>query len=245
MKKEIRYFMSRPKKILFDHLPKCGGSSLNAYLAAHYPKRKVFSINGINPTESLKEFKSLSRHKRHSFDIVKGHLAHELFDFTHPNILKITVLREPVDRIISHYYYAKCKGNHYLHTKILESGMTLEEYASSDLSGELRNWYTTHFSGYSISDAESSPKESIARATEVILKRYNILGFLDDFTSFTKKLQNQAHLWSEYQDMRVNVTKKRPPLEVIPLTTIDRIEKINFLDIALYRNIRDMAGSGG
>ena len=129
LRNEIQYFVlaSRPRKILFDHLPKCGGSSLNAYLEAHYPMRKRFSI-GRNPTASVDEFKAFSRYKRHGYDLVKGHLAHKLLDYAHPECLKITVFREPVDRIVSHYYYAKRNETHYLYSKILKSRMNLEEY---------------------------------------------------------------------------------------------------------------------
>ena len=91
MKKEFLYSLSasRPRKILFDHLPKCGGSSLNVYLEAHYPKRKTFSTNGLNPTASVDDFKNLSQRKRHGYDLVKGHLAHNLLEYAHPECLTL------------------------------------------------------------------------------------------------------------------------------------------------------------
>ena len=244
LKKEFLYFLptSRPRKIIFDHLPKCGGSSLNAYLEAHYPKRKTFSIDGLNPTASVEKFKALSTNNRYRYDLVKGHLAHELLDYVHPECLKVTVFREPVDRIISHYYYAKRTPNHYLYSKILESGMSLEEYATSDLSGELCNWYTTHFSGLTISDAERSPEESVTKAVEVVLKRYDIIGLLDSFISFVETLRSQAKLRYEYQNKKVNVTKNRPDLNNTAQSTIKKIEEVNHLDIALYSKIREAIG---
>ena len=106
IKREIFSYFSKenPNKILFDHLPKCGGSSLNKYLEMHYPRRRTFSIDGYHPEVSVEKFKNLSKKNRHGYDLVKGHLAHELLDYVHPECLKVTVLREPVDRIISHYY---------------------------------------------------------------------------------------------------------------------------------------------
>jgi len=233
---------SRPRKILFDHLHKCGGSSLNIYLGAQYPKRKTFSTDGLNPAASVSKFKNLSQPKRYGYDLVNGHLAHELLDYVHPECLTVTVFREPVDRIVSHYYYAKRTPVHYLYSKIHGSEMSLEDYATSDLSCELRNWYTTHFSGLAIDDAEGSPKESVAIAVDVVLKRYDIIGLLDNFSSFIETLCNQANLRYEYKNKRVNVTQGRPSLKNVDQSTISKIEQVNYLDIAMYRKIRDAIG---
>lgn len=48
---EIRYAQSskQPMKILFDHIPKCVGSTWNMYLQKHYPRRKIFTLNSRNP----------------------------------------------------------------------------------------------------------------------------------------------------------------------------------------------------
>lgn len=242
---KLLYFFpgSRPRKILFDHLPKCGGSSLKAYLEEHYPKRKTFSTDGSNPAVSVAEFSRLSQHNRYGYDLVKGHLAHELIDYVHPECLKVTVFREPVDRIISHYYYAKRTPAHYLYSKIHKSEMSLEDYATSGLSHELRNWYTTHFSGIAVDFAEQSPEESITKAVDVVLKRYDIIGFLDDFTSFIETLRNQAKLRCEYKNKKVNATQDRPSLNNVAPSTINLIEQENHLDIALYKKLRDALSS--
>jgi hypothetical protein len=242
--KEILYYfpIRRPRKILFDHLPKCGGSSLNAYLEAHYPERKTYSIDGEKPDVSVEEFLKLPQRSRHGYDLVKGHLAHRLLDYVHPECLKVTVLRDPVDRIVSHYYYAKRTPEHYLYSKIHNSDMTLEDYVTSNLSVELRNWYTGTFAGLKVDDAERRPEESITRALEFVLKRYDIVGFLDNFSLFAETLRKQANLRYKYQDEKVNITQERPSLDNIEQSTINKIEQVNHLDIVLYRKIRDAIG---
>jgi hypothetical protein len=146
-RRELEYcFMAlRPRKIIFDHIPKCGGTSLCAYLESHYPARKVFSINRSKSGISAEEFKALPQRKRYGYSLIQGHVANKLLDSVHPECVKVTVLREPFDRIVSHYYYAKRRPNHYLHSKIMEFKMGLEEYITADPSA-LQNYYTTHFS---------------------------------------------------------------------------------------------------
>lgn len=241
LKQELVYHFpaTHPRKILFDHLPKCAGSTLDTYLAAHYPQRKIFSTDGFRPLDSVRYFKELSERTRHGYSLVKGHLANELIDYVHPECLKITVLRDPVERIISHYFYVKRTPSHYLYPAIHRSDMSLEDYATSSLSCELQNWYTTHFSGLSADQAEERPEESITRAAEVVLLRYDIVGLLDDFMLFIENLRERANLRNEYQDNRVNVTQDRPGIKSIPRPIIEKIEQVNHLDIALYRKIKN------
>ena len=237
IKKELLYLTSarRPRKILFDHLPKCGGSSLNAYLGAHYPIRKTFWINVRSPAASVDEFKRFPESRRYGYDLINGHLAGLLIDFAHPECLKVTMLRDPVDRIISHYYYVKRSPTHYLYSKVHESDMSLKDYVTSGLSRELGNWYTTHFSGLGIEDVEQYPEDSIKRAVDII-------GFLDGYSSFTQELRDRARLRYEYQDRKLNVTSRRVSINDVPQSTIDAIEQMNQLDIVLYRRIRDAVG---
>ena len=233
---------THPAKILFDHLPKCGGSTLTAYLEGHYPRASIYSIDGLNPVESVMQFKGLPRQGRYGYSLIAGHLANELIDFADPACLRVTILRDPVERIISHYFYARNDSRHYLHSSIHGSKMSLDCYVGSGLSDELRNWYTTHFSGLPLDVAEQKPEESIGKAAKVLLNRYDVVGFLDSFSMFIDNLRRQANLACEYDGNRVNVSESRSCIECVPQSTIERIKQVNFLDIALYERIRDAVG---
>lgn len=241
MKKQLLNLVARkkPRKILFDHLPKCGGSTLNTYLEAHYPNHRTFSTDGWEPEKSIEEFKRLPLNKRHAFDLVKGHFANELMELAHPECLKITVFREPVDRLVSHYFFAKETPKHYLYPKIHELALSLEAYIESDLSDELRNWYTTHFSGLSLSEAEAAPENSVRLAFDNVTRKYDVIGFLDSFSAFTSTLRERAHLRLIYQNKKANVTQKRAALADIEQSAISKIKQVNHLDLELYTRLKE------
>ena len=240
VQKEFAYLSvsRRPAKILFDHLPKCGGSSLNTYLAAHYPMRKTFSINGLNPNASVEQFKRLPQARRHGYDLINGHLANALLNCVHPDCLKITMLREPVDRIISHYYYVRRTPTHYLHETVTASGMGLADYAVSGLSEELRNWYTAHFSGLTAVEAEQAPEAAVNTALDGVLNHFDLVGFVDAFSSFTDALLVRANLRHAYRGRKVNLTPGRAGIEEVPETALRAIRQVNQLDIVLYNKIK-------
>ena len=121
--KEFKFLISNQKLVVFDHPPKCGGTSINRYLTTSFPIRHTFALDGSNPNKSVEIFLNLTTKKRYRTKLVYGLLANKLFDVTHPESIRATVLREPIDRIISHYYYVKRNKDHYLYKKIEEENI--------------------------------------------------------------------------------------------------------------------------
>jgi len=239
---ELAYRINKPRRVLFDHLPKCAGSTITEYLEMHYPRRFVFKTNGWPPSESVKAFQSLPEGSRHRYHLVTGHLTHELLDYVHPDTITFTIFREPVDRIVSHYFFVKQDKQHHLHDRVMKSSIQLEDYASSGLSPELRNWYTTHFTGLSIEEVEMEPGESVRRAAQVISERYDIVGFQDDLPAVMHNLSYAAHLYKPFDNQVRNKTIKRIGLGEVPENVRKAIAEVNFLDVKLYALLKARGG---
>lgn len=237
----IKYYILgiRSKKILFDHIPKCGGTSLKAYLSSQYPKWKIFLIID---QKSIESFKNMPKDKRLQYDLIQGHSANKLIDYVHPDTLKITMLRDPIDRIISHYYYVKRTKFHYLHKLVLDNDISLEDYVNLDnnITGELRNYYTVRFSELSIQEVEDDPKYSIQLALNNIQLKYDIIGFLDNYDAFMRKLIKAASVNNKYRTIKKNVTNDRPKRTEISEKARLNIREMNKLDIEFYNKLKKL-----
>jgi len=217
---------------------------MTRYLEMNYSRRVIFKLDGRQPQKSVKQFQSMPQTMQHRFCLIAGHLAHDLLDYVHQDTITLTVFRDPIDRIISHYYFVKQNRQHYLHKQVARSKISLEDYVSSGLGEELRNWYTIYFSGLSIKEAEMAPEASVQRAFQVISEKYDIVGFQDDLSAVIQRIITAAHLTEPFQNLVQNKTSKRPKLEEVDENVKKSIAGVNFLDVKLYALLRHAFRTG-
>ncbi len=241
IKKECHY-LSHEKpavNILFDHLPKCAGRSFKRFLDSNYLWRQTYSISGKTPREDVRRFKDFSKEKRKRYKLVQGHMANELMEDVIGDFVRITVLREPVDRIISHYYFAKGLKSHYLHDKIHRENMTLADYVSKNVSDELCNWYTAHFSGMDITELMKNPEEGLEMAKMNLVSKYTHVGLMESIGDFVEMICEKTKLSPPKTDLHFNKSV-RPALNTNQ-DACDRkiITEVNNLDVRLYEYVKE------
>jgi hypothetical protein len=221
-------------------VPKCGGTSMSDYFRRHYVVSATFDRYGARPYEQ-EQFLALPEPERHAYEFVLGHGVHPLLDHCDPGIVAVTILREPVARIVSHYYFVKATPGHYLHRRVMASGMTLRDYAASGISNELRNDMVCRFLGVTPEEAEADPEGAVDAAWDVLQDRYDVVGVLERLGPAMEAIRVAAGLSSRWSDVRINRTKGKVPIEKI--TAEDRcvIEEHNALDIELYRRVEAVA----
>jgi hypothetical protein len=235
--KKIRYVVSGQKPVLFDHLPKCGGTTVGGFLQSAYPYDTIFRISGTFSLESIDDFKKLSLTQRKKIKLIYGHAADEIIDWANPNSICTTVVRHPVDRMVSHYYFVKRNTKHYLHDKVINENIQLHDYCHLNLSHELENWYVLHFSKLSKIDILKNPDKAVDLAYDYIKKTYHIVGFQNDIPSFIKELKKTANIGLRYVNHYKNKTDNRKSVTEIDENTVNRIIEKNKLDLKLYNKL--------
>ena len=224
--------------IIFFHIPKSGGTSLGRFLQSQYEQDDILTIHKQNGT-SLEEFQEFDEAKRNSYRLIKGHRTFGLHQHISHQVSYFSMIRNPVDRCLSAYYFVKEQRNHWLH----------EEYASSDDirdfmdksyddKGQLFNTQTRIFALVGIKKANLfSEDELLGRAIKNIDKHFSFIGLTE---RYEESLQSLCELygWKYYIDRKKhNKTKSRPQINHLERSTIEKLEEKNRLDIELYNYV--------
>ena len=115
---------SKQPVLVFIHLPKTGGSTLNGLLFGQFPREKVFHILDTSHCET---FLAMSDEERDRFDCIIGHIPACIHNFISRPCRYIVLLRDPLERAISDYYYVLTSSAHPRHEEYTRKKMTLEQ----------------------------------------------------------------------------------------------------------------------
>lgn len=233
--------------LIFLHIPKAGGSTLSSIITHQFNKEAVFKIGGGKTKDQINKFLNLSEKEKQKYDCLIGHFPFGIHRYVTKNPVYITMLRHPVDRLVSDYCYIYHTPNHSLHNKIINGKITLHDHICEHINNNWVNLQTRLLSGYSsLSDYgppwnnwESLDKKALVTAKENLKKYFKIVGATERFDESLLLMKNELG-WEKVYYRRKNITKKRPKLEKIPYETIKLIEESNKLDINLYNFVYEM-----
>ena len=94
--------------LIFLHIPKAGGNSFLDFLLPNFEFNRRFDVNqGLSYADRLRELEELEEIAKKSIELVYGHLPFGVHESFSTPSRYITVLRHPIDRIASHYYFVK------------------------------------------------------------------------------------------------------------------------------------------
>jgi hypothetical protein len=127
--------------LAFVHIPKTAGTTLHKVISQQYPKEKIYIHHDTDGPPSAE---LAARIEAQGSSVVMGHFSVGLHEFI-PSLRYVTCLRDPIARLISHYRHALHDPTHYLHREA--KSLTLAQYVSSGLSGELSDGMTRMLAG--------------------------------------------------------------------------------------------------
>lgn len=220
------------RNLVFLHIPKAAGTTLHTILEKHYPRASHYSIFE-EPARQLQELGARSQKDRDRIRLLKGHFAYGAHQHLVGPSTYVTLLRNPVDRIISHYYYVKRTPRHYLYQKVTAENMDLAAYVTSHLTEELDNDQVRLLSGIERSIPWGGcTHEHLDLAKRNISEHFAVAGVLERFDeSLALMGLKLGWKWVPHYENQ-NITKEKN--EPIDPSILDLIVKSNELDLELY-----------
>ena len=233
------------EKICFIHVPKCGGTSLNEAF------RKSLSISPFSlkahKIDSVKTMKEAKRQgvdhlvlrrqllkqklKQKSLRYLTGHApCSSEMRHSHDNEWNfITVLRNPVDRFISAYFFNKYKKlNHRKHD------MSLDEYLNSSIAQENGQMFIRYFASEGNMTNQDAWEEAVDN-----LKGFGAVGILENLDVFQESFETlMGKKLAMGRQRNMNPVSQEEMKKKVSKFEMERIIEICQPDLKVYNSIR-------
>ncbi len=214
------------KALVFLHIPKTAGTTLNRIIEWQYNPLSIFTLDPYRFRATVERFKTLSEARRRRFQVVRGHLYYGLHEFLPQGATYITMLREPVARFLSSYYFILRRPLHPLHRKLTREHLGVEDYLR--LIPHRHNLQCRLIAG--VENNTIGDESLLDLAKENLTKSFGVVGICEKFEESLMLIAKTFSWEIPYYENR-KVSKNRSPVDP---NAIAMIREYNRLDLELY-----------
>ena len=230
---------SNSETVIFIHIPKAAGTTFYQVLNHQYKAQHIQYIKeGMSKQRSIDAFRKLPEEKKARLRCIRGHMPFGLHQWLPKPATYITILRNPVNRVLSQYYYICRTPVHHLHSELIEKNVSLETYVRMVSDMNTTNLQTRWVAGCVDFDSVMPPygdlpADALDLAKENIENFFSVCGLTERFDE-SLLLIRRIHGWKNVYYMRRNVGKRRSSKEQPPAATLRLIEKHEEKDLELF-----------
>ncbi len=227
-----------PQAILFMHIAKTAGTAFREVIIENYKHSQVAYLYPHPPGLLVSNLGLLPLDQRARFRLVMGHFEYGIHEFLPQESSYVTIVRDPIKRVISHYYYLLETQAEI--TRNGPSPMSLIEMLEQRRTTDLDNLMVRCFSGV---DEYSVPAGQINRrvydlAVEHLQTRFAFVGYQDRVDEAYAALRKQFN-WKAVASLNI-VNRGAQSGGSIDEPTRKAVEHFNAWDCRLYAKIREL-----
>lgn len=256
-------------KLVYQHIPKTGGSSLKKILETQYRSYQLLKIYDIENHRTNKDYRwyinyynGLNPLKRIFTRCIMGHSAGGFVGANRDLQTAFALLRDPVDRVLSLYYYGlslpdnvqykfarEIKKRDLLLPDIFneygkeQSKRTFDPFSSFNefFNGQIRailrpKRHTLDWFRLSPNEHDKAAEEEALKTALDLVEQHYVIGFQEKFAESVNLFADRFG-WQKDQFYRLNVTPERKSVDEIPVELRRAIEQFNQLDIRFYETL--------
>ena len=232
--------------VAFLHIPKTGGTTLNSFLASQFSADETYEImmRGMSwrvprplfIRRSLISFSKIRRLKsafeQHRVRLVHGHFDMSLSERLPSNIRYFTLLRDPVERAISHYYHYRRMITDPINPLAMRS--SLVDWVTNIGLVEMDNGQTRRLAGAMNLPCGRVTPQVFDRAKTNMARYFSVVGLTERFEESLILLQHQFG-WPLCRLRALNVGEDRPQRTDVSEEVLRIIRDCNRFDSSLYQ----------
>jgi hypothetical protein len=193
--------------IIFNHIPKAGGTSLIRFYESIFGKKKCFRHRKRDPLtdKHSPSIESLKKEEVERYMFFAGHFSYGYHALVGRSPFYIGVVRDPIERIVSDYFFNREAGRQDLKRIALQ--FTLDEYILDKLSNPKSNM--SRSAQIEILTGEADCKN----AMKVVGDQY-LLACTTEQLDRCQRMLADLYARPDLSPVRANTTKSKPKSQV-------------------------------
>lgn len=224
--------------LIYLHIPKTAGTTMMAILKQNYGT----GFHRIDNEGKRLKWIKLPEDERAAVTCLTGHITYGIHEYIPGFFQYVTMLRDPVERILSLYYYVREK-NHVLAP--LLSQITLKEFVEKQVISDTNDGMVRFLAGKSefgqIKPASGKMTIDDLETAMSNLTTFTQIGFVETFNESLRKFTQEFNWnYNHYVSMLINTG--RPVASDLPRRVIQCLTEYNQLDYELYRFGKKLMG---
>ncbi len=221
---------------VFSHIPKTAGTSLESYLHQAFTLKDILNVNApdLNRLPQCVYLKN----KFPKF-ITGHHPIHGMLYQLLPDrkVVHISMMREPVTRVISYYNYLASRNYHALHQQVKD--LSFDEFIHRQDMVELHNGQAKRMAGYLHTDQTIKDSELYRKAKHVVDHCFSLIGVTEHFKQFHQLIARLCGV-SFHHLPPINRSKIKIQLTDLSSEQRNIIKQKNKVDIQLYEYVKSL-----
>jgi hypothetical protein len=214
------------RAVIFLHIPKTAGTTLNRIIEWQYNPLAIFTMDPYRIRATPERLQRLSERRRRSLRMVRGHLYYGIHEFLPQGATYFTMLREPVARFFSSYYFIQRRPLHPMHRKVTTERIGVEDFIR--LTPRRHNLQCSLIAG--IRNDGTCDDRILDKAKENLAKSFSVVGISERFEESLMLMAKTFDWEIPFYENR-KVSKTRPQIDP---NAVEMIRDHNRLDFELY-----------
>lgn len=219
--------------VVFVHVPRTGGTTLNAILRAQCRAEQALDL-GPRVQDALADIAAWDPKRLGRIRVVMGHVPYGFHEQMPGAVEYVTLLREPVRRVMSFYNYVTQENQHYLHDFTRFQAASLENFVRLRATGAIDNFQVRLVSGVMYDVPFGELDESHLELAIRNLEQFAVVGLTERFDESLLLMQERFGWRDVTYERPLNTSRSQRTVDELAPAEFDALMSVTRLDAELF-----------